>query len=135
MQEHIAQGSTTFSSEVITETVTRLEQQWTAAAKASDSTKVAPLLAEVFVELDSDGSIYNKSQALDRTKAAKWQVNEIGDIHVVVYGGMAMVTGTWRGQGTSADGKSIDAHERWLDTWHLNGKWQCVASASAPVKA
>jgi ketosteroid isomerase-like protein len=117
----------------ITETVTQMEEQWISAAKANDATKVALLLSEVFVEMDSNGSLHNKSQTLDRIKSAKWQVNEISDIKVTVHGGMAIATGTWRGKGTLADGKAVDAHERWLDTWLKNGKWQCIASASAPI--
>jgi len=40
------------------------------------------------------------------------------------------------GKGTDADGKSVNAKERWLDTWvkAAGGKWVCVASASAPLK-
>lgn len=124
-----------FAGANITETIVRLEQGWAAAARASDAAKVAHLLDSVFVEMDSDGSMYNKAQVLDRIKAAKWQVNEIGDVRVVVHGNIAIASGTWRGQGTSADGKPIDAHERWLDTWHMDREWQCLASASAPVKA
>jgi ketosteroid isomerase-like protein len=118
----------------ITEMITYLEQEWAMAAKASDSAKVAPLLSDVFVGMDSDGSFRKKSELLDRTKAEKWQVFEISDIKVVVNGGMAIATGAWHGQGTSSDGKPIDQHEHWLDTWHKNGKWQCIASASAPAK-
>jgi ketosteroid isomerase-like protein len=55
---------------------------------------------------------------------------------VMVHGDAAVVTGSWTGKGTDADGKAIDAKERWADTWvkMRNGKWQCVASASAPMK-
>jgi ketosteroid isomerase-like protein len=84
--------------------------------------------------MDSDGSLYNRSQTLDRIKGDKWQVFEISDIKVIVHGGMAIATGLWHGQGTLADGKTVDTHERWLDTWHKNGKWQCIASGSAPIK-
>jgi ketosteroid isomerase-like protein len=119
----------------IEENITELEQQWAAAAKANDSQKIAALLSEVFIELDSDGKLYDKSQVLDRTKADKWQVNEISDVKVMVHGNMAIATGVWQGKGTLAGGKMVDEHERWLDTWLKNGKWQCVASASTAVKA
>lgn len=118
----------------IPEIITHLEQQWASAAKASDSAKVQPLLSEIFVELDSDGSMHNKSEALDSIKGAQWEISEISDVKVVVHGNLAIATGMWRGKGTSARGKAVDAHERWLDTWLKNGKWQCIASASAPLK-
>lgn len=48
---------------------------------------------------------------------------------------MAIAMGIWRGKGTMADGKIVDAHEHWLDTWLKNGKYKCIASASTPMKA
>jgi ketosteroid isomerase-like protein len=54
---------------------------------------------------------------------------------VKVHGDAAIVTGTWVGKGTDGAGKSINAKERWADTWvKSGGKWVCVASASAPIK-
>jgi ketosteroid isomerase-like protein len=118
----------------ITEIITQLEQQWALAAKNNDATRVAPLLSDVFVDMDADGSMHTKAQVLERIKGDKWETNEISDIKVTLRGDLAIASGAWRGKGTRADGKLIDAHERWLDTWILNGKWQCIASASTPAK-
>lgn len=122
-----------FSSGDIAATITQMEEQWAAAAKANDPAKVAELLAEVFVGLDADGSTQNKSSILARTKKDKWEINEVSDVKVMVHGTVAIAAGAWRGKGT-VDGKMVDEHERWLDTWMRNGKWACVASASTPVK-
>jgi ketosteroid isomerase-like protein len=130
-----ARQGTGYSSDSIAEAVKRLEQLWASATKANDPATVDTILSEVFVELDSDGTLYTRSQTLDRIKNDKWQVFEVSDIKVFVHGNMAIATGSWRGKGTLARGKTVDAHEHWLDTWLKNGKWQCVASASAPVKA
>jgi len=113
-----------------------MENQWAKASKAGNADALAPMLAEDFVALDSDGSMRTKSEALARMKKAKWVTNEIGDMKVMVHGDAAIVTGSWTGKGTDADGKAIDAKERWADTWvkTSSGKWQCVASASAPMK-
>lgn len=119
----------------IAETITRMEEQWATAAKENDPAKVAPMLSEVFVELDSDGRLYNKSQVLDGMKNDKWELNEISNVKVTVHGNVAIATGEWHGKGTLANGKMVDEHERWLDTWLKNGKWQCVASASTAIKA
>jgi ketosteroid isomerase-like protein len=119
----------------IGETITHLEQQWASAAKANNPAPIALLLSEVFVEVDSTGQVLRRPEALERVKAGKWQVFEVGDVKVVVQGNVAIATGTWYGKGTLPDGKAIDAHERWLDTWHKNGTWKCMASASAPVMA
>ena len=113
-----------------------MENQWAKASKAGNADALAPMLAEDFVALDSDGSMRTKSEALARTKKAKWTTNEIGDLKVIVHGDAAVVTGSWTGKGTDGGGKAIDAKERWADTWvkTSNGKWQCVVSASAPMK-
>lgn len=118
----------------IAETITRMEEQWATAAKEGDPDKVAPMLSEVFVEMDGEGGLYSKAQTLDRIKGDKWQVYELSDVKVTVHGNTAIATGAWHGKGTLANGKMVDEHERWLDTWLKNGKWQCVASASAPAK-
>lgn len=124
-----------FSSGDIASTITQLEEQWAAASKANDPDKIALLLADVFVGMDAAGAMESKSSILARTKSDKWEINEVSDVKVMVRGGMAIATGAWHGKGTMADGKMVDQHEHWLDTWLRNGKWACVASASTPVKA
>ena len=116
--------------------VAGLEHQWTAAGKMSNADGVAPLLADNFTNLNSDGTMMNKAQTLAMVKGSKWEINEISDVKVTVFGNTAIATGAWRGKGTSADGKAVDAHERWVDTWMKmpSGKWQCIASGGAPVK-
>jgi ketosteroid isomerase-like protein len=116
--------------------VAGLEQQWVAAAKMGNADAVAPLLADGYLETETDGSVNNKAQSLARIKGAKWETNEISNVKVSVYGNTAIATGDWNGKGVGNDGKTIDAHERWTDTWVKmgSGKWQCVASASAPIK-
>jgi ketosteroid isomerase-like protein len=69
-------------------------------------------------------------------KAGKWQTNDISDVKVTTFGNTAIATGAWQGKGTLADGTAVDSHEHWVDTWMKmpSGKWQCIASASAPAK-
>ena len=119
----------------VAQAITQMEQQWAANSKAGNMDAVAANLADSFMELDSDGSLYTKNQAVDRMKNSKWQVNEVSNIKVTVHGNTAIATGAWQGKGTAA-GKPVDSHENWIDTWMKmpNGKWQCIASASAPVK-
>ena len=116
--------------------ITKLENQWVAAGKMSDADAVAPLLADNFTNLNSDGTVLNKAKTLAQIKGSKWETNEISDVKVTAFGNTAIATGAWRGKGTGPDGKPVDAHERWVDTWMKMpyGKWQCIASASAPEK-
>lgn len=124
------------ASATVAQAVMDLENQWAAASKASKGDALAPMLAEDFVALDSDGSLHGKGDVIARTTKAKWVTNEIGDMKVTVHGDSAIVTGTWTGKGTDGTGKAVDSKERWADTWVKmpNGKWQCIASAAAPVK-
>jgi ketosteroid isomerase-like protein len=116
--------------------VTDLEHQWVALSTASDGDGLGALLADDFVALDADGTMHTKSEVVARTKKNKWTTNQVADLKVTVHGDSAIATGSWVGKGTDANGKPVDAKERWADTWvkMANGKWQCVAGASAPTK-
>jgi ketosteroid isomerase-like protein len=120
----------------VEKSIAGMEQQWVSAAKMGNPDGVAPLLADGFVSLNSDGTTPNKSQTLAMIKGSKWETNDISDVKVTAFGNTAIATGAWRGKGTQGDGKKVDARERWVDTWVKmpSGKWQCIASASAPAK-
>ena len=77
-----------------------------------------------------------KAQYVANTNKGKWQVSEVSDMKVQVHGNSAVVTGVWTGKGTDGPGKNVDGKERFADTWvkMADGKGQCVASASAPLK-
>lgn len=124
------------ASGTIPQTLIDMENEWTKASKAGNADALAPMLADDFVALDSDGSVHSKADVLARVKKAKWTTNEIADLKVTVHGDAAVVTGSWTGKGTDGNGKAVDAKERWVDTWvkASGGKWVCVASASAPAK-
>ena len=120
----------------VAQALIQMENQWAQASRTANADALAPLLADDFIALDSDGSLRSKTEVLARVKKAKWATNEISDMKVTVHGDSAIVTGTWIGKGTDGTGKAVDARERWADTWVKTaaGKWQCVASASAPMK-
>ena len=120
----------------VAQSLTDMENQWAKASKAGDGDSIGAMLSADFVMLDSDGSMHSKADVVARTKKSKWVTNEIGDLKVVVHGDSAIVTGSWTGKGTDANGKAVDAKERWADTWvkTANEKWLCVASAAAPIK-
>jgi ketosteroid isomerase-like protein len=116
--------------------IAALEQKWTDAGKASNADAIAPLLAEKFVNTDSSGKVAGKAETLAHAKASKWEKNEISNVKVTAFGKTAIASGDWVGKGTDADGKAVDAHERWTDTWveMSGGKWQCVASHGSAIK-
>jgi ketosteroid isomerase-like protein len=120
----------------VAQTITSLENQWAKDSTAGNAAGVGALLADDFVNLDSDGTSYGKTETLERVKKAKWETNAVSDIKVTTHGNTAIATGVWKGKGTSGSGKAVDSDERWVDTWvkMANGKWLCVATASATMK-
>ncbi len=120
----------------VEKTLMDLERQWVKAALASKAEALAPLLAADFVSVQSDGSMQTKTEYLAMTGKSKWQANEVSDLKVQVHGDSAVVTGVWTAKGADGTGKAFEGKERFADTWVKmpDGKWQCVASASAPMK-
>ena len=120
----------------VDKTLMELERQWVKAVLANNGEALAPLLATDFVSVHSDGTTESKAEYVAKTSKGKWQVSEVSDMKVQVHGDSAVVIGVWTGKGTDGAGRSIDGKERFADTWVKmpDGKWQCVASASAPMK-
>ncbi len=111
-----------------------MENQWAQASLRSDGDALGPMLADDFVNINSDGTVSTKSETMERTKKSKWETSALSELQVNAHGDSAVVTGIWTGKGTDSTGKAVDARERWADTWvKKDGKWQCVASAAAPL--
>lgn len=121
----------------VEQTLLALEQRWVTASKASDGEAVGALLAETFTAIDSDGSMRTKAEMVERTGKGKWTTMTLTDMKVTMHGNnTGIVTGIWTAVGTDGGGKAVDGRERWADTWvKADGKWRCVASASAPSPA
>jgi len=132
----LAMCTVAFAQGSVEKTLMDLERQWVKAALASKGEALAPLLAADFVSVQSDGTVQTKPEYVAMTNKGKWQVSEVSDMKVQVHGDSAVVTGVWTGKGTDGTGRAFDGKERFADTWVKmpDGKWQCVASASAPMK-
>ena len=116
--------------------VAALEQEWLQSQKTNNADMEAPLLADKFVNTGSDGKVTNRVESLASAKATKYDSVSYEDLKVTAFGDTAVATGDFKGKGTDPDGKPLDAHERFTDTWTKmpNGKWQCVASHQSTVK-
>ena len=129
-----SQASSTGATE---KAVAALEEQWLQSQRTNNVDLLAPLLADKFVQTGSDGKVTtSKAAALADAKSTKWSSVEYTDVKVTVFGDVAIATGGVNGKGTDGDGKPLDIHERWTDTWvkMANHQWQCVASHASPVK-
>lgn len=116
--------------------IAALEQKWIDAAKASNPDALAPMLSDKFIDTNSDGKVGGKKETLASIKGSKWEVTQIRNVKVTVFGNIAIASGDWHGNGTDDTGAKVDTHERWTDTWLKtpDGKWQCVASQGTTVK-
>jgi ketosteroid isomerase-like protein len=133
-QSMASKTETHAGSATVEQHLKNMEDQWVKASLASNGDALGPLLADDFVNIDSDGKVLNKQETMERTKKSKWEVSELSELQVNEHGDSAVVTGVWHGKGTDSEGKTVDTRERWADTWvKKNGKWQCVASAAAPL--
>ena len=96
---------------------------------------VAPLLSEKFVNTGSDGKVTGKAESLASAKATKYDSVAYDDLKVTVVGDTAVATGDFKAKGTDPEGKTLDAHERFTDTWVKmpNGN-ECIASHQSTVK-
>jgi ketosteroid isomerase-like protein len=115
--------------------VAALESQWLQAYKTNNPDLVAPLLADKYVDTDPEGKVMNKAQSLADAKATKNTSADFENVQVTVFGDTAIATGTYKGKGKDALGRSFELKTRWTDTWVKmpNGKWQCVASQDTPI--
>ena len=128
-----SQAQTTGATE---KAVAALEEQWLQAQKTNNPDLEAPLLADKFVNTQSDGKVMNKAESLAEAKATKYVSAEYENVQVTVFGDTAIATRVFNAKATDASGEPMDIHERWADTWvkMSKGQWQCAASHQSPVK-
>lgn len=117
------------------QTILHLEQRWAGAQRDGKPEIVAPMLADDFITVGTDGKLTGKKELLAHLDRGDWEQNEISDVKVIVHGETAIATGLWTGKGMMGT-RRIDLHERWTDTWvrTSTGQWQCLASQQTEIK-
>jgi ketosteroid isomerase-like protein len=111
--------------------VTKLEQEWFAIQQANDWAKLAKLISDDFVIVDSDGSLGNKESMVAGYKEEAPRVLSL-KMQVLVAHAVAANTVVASGLDDiatkSSNGAPVHRYERFIDTWILrDGRWQCVA--------
>jgi len=129
-------GSAAWSQDGSEKAVAALEQKWLDSQKTNNPDMVAPVLSDKFVNTGSDGKVTSKAESLASAKATKYESVAYDDLKVTAFGDAAVATGDFKAKGTDPDGKPLDVHERFTDTWVKGpkGQWQCVASHQSTVK-
>ena len=69
-----------------------------------------------------------------REDARNWDIAEISDLSVRIYGSSALVTGLWRAKGQNKD-EDFDYLARYLSVWVADeqGSWQSGHDQSVPL--
>ena len=116
--------------------IAALERSWAAAQKANDPSTIARLLADNYIEVLPDGSLMNKSQVLDDARKSKYETIRLSDLKIISFGDTAIVVGTFDAKHFDKDGKPLQDHERFVDTWRKmsGGKWQCIAEGNTIMR-
>ena len=116
--------------------IAALEEKWTLSQKSNNPDMTAPLLADKFIGVGTDGKVSNRTQTLADAKATKYTSVDIEELHVTVFGDTAIANMLFKAKGTDEKGKPMDLKARWTDTWVKmpNGAWQCVASHGSEIK-
>lgn len=119
----------------VAEAILHLEQRWAEAQRDGKPEVVAPMLADDFITIGTDGKLTGKKELLAHLDRGDWEQNGINDVKVIVHGDTAVATGLWTGRGMMGQRK-IDLHERWTDTWvrTSGGQWLCLASQQTEIK-
>jgi ketosteroid isomerase-like protein len=110
------------------------ESQWAEAAVKGDTATVERVLADDFVGVAPDGSLYDKGREIVDTREDKGNTisNHTNGIKVRFFGDTAVAQGseTWeRRSGEPKRGSYV-----WTDTWvRRNNNWQIVAAEDLMV--
>ena len=106
-----------------------LENEWAQGVVRRDAAAVRRLVAPRWIYSDESGTM-NREQGIAAFTGGTDTVTTAGndDMHAVVYGNTAIVTGILWMRGRGAAG-AFDHRYRYTDTWmKLGGRWQCIAS-------
>jgi ketosteroid isomerase-like protein len=125
-----APASTTEAERFIIES----ERQWAASVATGDTSAVVCILADDFLGVDPDGTLYTKAAMVADTRDAPkyFLSNHLNEVKFRFFGTTAVAQGneSWeRRTGTPRFGRFV-----WTDTWvQRNGRWQIVAAEDLVV--
>jgi hypothetical protein len=130
----VSAGAVTPNVHDAEKTITENERQWCDFLATGDNTAPKRFIADDFVGVASDGTQYNKQQAIDdlRDSAKQYRSNRLDQIKVRFFGDTAVAKGdeVWElRSGEHRHGRFV-----WTDVWVLrNGQWQIVAAEAVKV--
>ncbi len=116
--------------------ILRAEEEWLQAHLDLDIAALDRLMHSDYRIVKADGTIWDKARALASYKkdARNWDITEISDLSVRLFGSSALVTGLWRAKGQNK-GEDFDYLARYLSVWIADqqGSWKLVHDQSVPL--
>jgi ketosteroid isomerase-like protein len=115
--------------------IIRLRKELAAAELRGDVSFLQDLFADEYTHLHADGRLETKTEYLNRFKSGsrKYQLNEVQDIQVRLYGTTAVVLSRGHTKSTN-DGSPRDVQNQFMEVWVRQGaKWQVVAWVTTGV--
>jgi ketosteroid isomerase-like protein len=108
--------------------------KYVSAWKAKDIPSLDRLIADDYMTLNGESKLANKQSELAEAKDdPPYDRMDVLEIHSLIRGNTAVVTGILQADGKSAGGKPFSAKARFLATLlKRNGQWQLVADQSSP---
>lgn len=118
----------------VEQTVTQLERDWYEATIKKDTATIDKIVADDWVVQTPYGAS-TKAETIADLKSGSFNMESgtLGDMKVRVFGDVAVVIGSDESKG-SYKGKDTSGRWTWTDVFvKRQGRWQAVASQSAPV--
>jgi ketosteroid isomerase-like protein len=113
-----------------------LERMWNQAQVSRDSSAIASMIGDRFVNTEYDGEVSNRGKFLADFADPQFKPSlmTIDDVKVEMYGTAAVVIGQYHIKGVYGT-KPYEHYGRFTDTWiQQDGKWLCMASHSSLLK-
>lgn len=106
------------------------EAEWAESVASGDVSVARKILAEDFVGVSPDGSVYDRSAALSEAAPGAFASNHLDYVHIHFHGDTAIVQGSERWIRKSG----AKGHFVWIDTWTCSGgAWKIVSAADVNV--
>jgi hypothetical protein len=123
------------AKEAVTKSLIEMERQWSESANPVEEIRVVQkIFADDFLGTDIDGTLYTKSEKIDKEKARSSSDGEVlsprlDDVKVRFFGdNLAVLYGRESSIRKSKDGKQYTRRVVWTDTWlNRDGRWQIIA--------
>jgi uncharacterized protein (TIGR02246 family) len=130
-----AQGRASQSTNDVENLLKQMEQDWTTAEINKDMAAFDRILADDWVQIDSEGKTDTKKQWLEFVRSPDFKITtaRIMEMRVRQFGNVAVVTGV-NEETSTIKGKDTSGRYAWTDAFvNRDGRWQAVASQVTPI--